>query len=215
MTATLSLTETIIERLEMGEEEVCVVASVDEYFELLDELEEQPYIVTYQENEIVAKMGEATESHELLCGNVIGIFYMNYLQKPDYRVYGSNCAVYNIELERGYDPDVLVVKGKPQLYDRPKRVKPILNPYIVVEVLSDSNQGKRFQQKLHFYKHIPTLQYLILIDQHDAFVETFERTADPNTWTNRVHEGKDSVVNIDGFDIPLSSIYQNVLYFNQ
>jgi Uma2 family endonuclease len=212
MVATLSLTETIIERLEGGEVEVRVSATVDEYFELLDELEEQPYTVTFTENEIIAKMGEATASHELLCGNMIGIFYMNYIQKPNYRVYGSNCAVYNIEQEKGYDPDVLVVKGLPQLFDRPKRVKPILNPHIVVEVLSDSNKGKDFKTKINFYKHINSIQYIILIDQYEAIVETFERTDDPTAWLNRVHEGENAKLSVDGFEIALSAIYQNVLF---
>lgn len=212
MIATLSLTETIIERLEMGEEEVRIGASLEEYCGLLDELEETPYIVTYHENEIIAKMGEATERHELLCGNIIYLFNKQYWG-TNHRVYGSNCAVYNIEQERGYDPDALVVKGQPQLYDRPKRVKPILNPYIIVEVLSNSNKGESFQRKISFYKHISTLQYLVLIDQYDAVVETFERASTPNTWTNRVYEGKEAVLSIDGFDIALSAIYQNVLYF--
>ncbi len=214
MTTTLSLAETIIERLEMGEAEVRVGASVDEYCELLDELEELPYVITYADYEIVAKMGEATERHELLCGNIIGIFYMNYLGKPSYRVYGSNCAVYSIDDERGYDPDALVVKGLPQLYDRPKRVKPILNPYIVVEVLSDSNKGKDFKNKINFYKKISTVQHIVLIDQHEAMIETFDRSDDPATWLNRVFTNENDILKIATFDVPLRSVYQNVLYFN-
>jgi Uma2 family endonuclease len=214
MTTTLSLTDTIIERLEMGESELRIGASVEEYFEMLDAFEEQPYIITYEDDEIIAKMGEATERHELLCGNIIGIFYMNYLHKSGYRVYGSNCAVYSIDDNRGYDPDALVVKGTPQLYDRPKRVKPILNPFIVVEVLSDSNKGKDFKNKINFYKRISTVQHIILIDQHEAMIETFDRSNDPATWLNRVFTNESDVLTIDTFDVSLRSVYQNVLFFN-
>jgi Uma2 family endonuclease len=212
MVATLSLTETIIERLEMGEEEVRIGASVKEYFELLDDFEEQPYIITYADYEIIAKMGEATERHELLCGNMIYLLNKNYWGTNG-RVYGSNCAVYSIEDERGYDPDALVVKGTPQLYDRPKRVKPILNPYIIVEVLSDSNKGKDFKNKINFYKRITSVQQIILIDQHEAMIETFDRTDEPTAWLNRVFTNEKDVLKIDTFDISLRSIYQNVFFF--
>jgi Uma2 family endonuclease len=203
----------IIERLEMGESELRIGASVEEYFEMLDAFEEQPYIITYEDDEIIAKMGEATERHELLCGNVIYLLNKNYWG-TNARVYGSNCAVYSIDDNRGYDPDALVVKGTPQLYDRPKRVKPILNPFIVVEVLSDSNKGQNFKDKINFYKRISTVQHIILIDQHEAMIETFDRSNDPATWLNRVFTNENDVLTIDTFDVSLRSVYQNVLFFN-
>lgn len=212
MVAVASLSHSIKERLEMGEEVVRIGASLDEYFELLDELEDTPYLVIYEQDEVVATMGEASEMHELLCGNLIYLLNKNYWN-TDTRVYGSNCAVYIEACQRGYDPDIVVVKGPSVLYDRPKRVKPILNPRLLVEVLSDSNKGVNFSRKLNCYQLIPSVEQVVLIDQHEPIVNVFERTKQPNEWLERIYNNFEAVVRLDGFEIELKEIYRNVLYF--
>jgi Uma2 family endonuclease len=211
MIEVVSLSDTIKERLESGEEEVRMAGSVEDYFELLDELENTPYLVTYGNDEIIATMGEATEMHELLCGNVIYLFNKNYWGS-DTRVYGSNCAVFVEACQKGYDPDVVVVRGVSQLHDRPKRVKPILNPLILVEVLSDSNRGASFTRKINCYKQIPSVQEIVLIDQYESIVNVLKKTAKPNEWLDTTYQNMEGIIQLDSLEISLKDIYRNVLY---
>ena len=83
MVALESLIDTLRERLKT-EAVVRVPASLEEYFELIQDCE---FDVEYIDHEIVATMSQASEIHELLVANFIGLLFIKFQAKSDCRVY--------------------------------------------------------------------------------------------------------------------------------
>lgn len=79
-------------------------------------------------------------------------------------------------------PDALVVCGKADLEDDARDT--LLNPTVLVEVLSDSSEaydrGKKFEQ----YRSIPSFTEYLLVAQDQVLIEHFSRQAD-DSWVLR------------------------------
>ncbi|MCA9909664.1 MAG: Uma2 family endonuclease, partial [Anaerolineae bacterium] len=73
-------------------------------------------------------------------------------------------------------PDVMVVCGEPELYDDKGDV--LLNPTVIVEVLSPSTEAYDRTMKFEHYQTLPTLQEYILIAQDQRAVEQYTRGSD-------------------------------------
>ena len=152
MVALESLIDTLRERLKT-EAVVRVPASLEEYFELIQDCE---FDVEYIDHEIVATISQASEIHELLVANFIWLLGNAFLNTES-RVYSSNRPVYVADCQRVFNADALVVGGKTELHHPERAIAATLNPMIVVEVLSESNKDKDFTEKLNCYKAIPSL----------------------------------------------------------
>ena len=68
-------------------------------------------------------------------------------------------------------PDVVVVDGKPYYEDDHKDI--IMNPTLIVEVLSESTEGFDRGDKFKSYRQIQSLKEYILIDSRKKAVEQF------------------------------------------
>lgn len=200
-----SLIDTLRERLKT-EAVVRVPASLDEYFELIQDCE---FDVAYIDHEIVATMSQASEIHELLVATIIRLLGNAFLNTES-RVYGSNRPIYIADCQRAFNADALVVKGKTELYHRERAIAATLNPMIVVEVLSESNKDKDFTEKLNCYKTIPSLQQIIQIDQYKPFVSTYVRLPQPHQWLNTDYNSMDEAILVADFEIPMRDLYRNV-----
>src|ERR1700712_3536105 len=126
----IRLNDEQVETLESGEL-VSISASWEEFEEFLAETD---YRVEYHNGQIII-MGLATFIHELLVSQLIYLLKGFYLGKPFY-VAGSNAGIRKDGKKGHYNGDVLVVKGKPVFQGKSRSI--IVNPYIIVEVLSES-----------------------------------------------------------------------------
>ena len=179
MVITKNLTEQITEQLKI-KELVAISASEKEYLEIAQTL---PFKVEYYNCEIIT-MGFATLWHEAITSNVIWIFQNFFIEKDDILVMSSNSGIQIQKFEGGYYmPDVLVVKGNPQFKENSKCI--INNPFIIVEVLSDSTANFDKNDKLEEYQILESLQHIIFVHQKKVSVSTYTRTDKPNTWINQ------------------------------
>ena len=107
-------------------------------------------------------------------------------------------------------PDVTVICGKPELHLY-KNTQTLLNPTLIVEVLSTTTEKYDRGDKFENYKLIPSLSDYILVAQDRARVEHFVRQAD-DSWSFTVSGGLDSTVKIDTLEceLPLAEIYLKV-----
>jgi Uma2 family endonuclease len=114
-------------------------------------------------------------------------------------------------------PDVMVICGPVEL-SREDRLDTVLNPIVIVEVLSDSTRDYDRGQKPRLYREIPTLLDYVLVEQSRVYVEHLslksaaaDRSAD-DSWTRRIHEDIGQVVSIASLtvDLPLEEIYEGV-----
>jgi Uma2 family endonuclease len=192
----------IKERIAM-EEVVNIPASWEEFYELFMDCE---YRIEYYQNEIIS-MGFASDAHELIVANIIGLLHNFYL-KTDYRVYGSNRLVYVESKNAGFNPDALVVKGQP-LFFTYNKLKATTNPYLVVEVLSKSTYEYDLFEKLPCYKLLESLEYAIIVSQNQVFVSVYKRLQN-NQWLNTDYFNLSDEVEIGDVKVLLSEIYNKI-----
>ncbi|MFN0214601.1 MAG: Uma2 family endonuclease [Saprospiraceae bacterium] len=186
--------KTFEERAALGLRELRVPATWEQYLDLADSCD---YRVHYREGHIISfleieektstVMGEATIPHEKLVmrfGTQLSILLDDL--KSDFNVLGSNTKIFIGENRRGYNADVTVVKGDPVLkeYQANKRKsKGLLNPWLIVEVLSNSTRDFDMSEKLNDYKQIPGLQQIIFAEQGKPWASTYIRVSEKE-WQN-------------------------------
>ncbi len=117
-------------------------------------------------------MAGGSERHNLIAGNIITELNIQ-LRKAPCRVYPSDLKVRVPESRKFFYPDVSVVCGETEFADDERDV--ILNPVLVIEVLSEStaafDRGKKFQS----YQQIESLQEYLLVAQDEYVVEHYLR----------------------------------------
>jgi Uma2 family endonuclease len=191
------------------QDQVRIPATEQDYFDLMAEENDAVYL-EFNTDHLIARPNVNTENHELVTANVIGLLYVQFLQKPGYRVFGSNRPVYVMGCQKGFAADVLAVKGPTELYPCERDMAATLNPWLLVEVISDSNRGPEFQRKLHCYKQIPALQHILLIEPDAMLVSAYSRTERPNQWLNIDYVSPDEAVAIGDFSLPLADLYRHI-----
>ena len=108
-------------------------------------------------------------------------------------------------------PDVIVVCREPQFED--KEVDTLLNPTLLVEVLSQSTERYDRIAKTSYYRTIDSLQEHLLVAQHEVRVEQYLRQ--PNgQWSQTQYTSPDSVVQLPSIDcsLRLSDIYDKIVF---
>ena len=107
-------------------------------------------------------------------------------------------------------PDLSVVCGKPILAD--DRQDNLLNPALIIEVLSPSTESYDRGLKFQLYRTIESLKDYILVTQTGVLIEHFTRQAAGNVWTLRDYQQMNEALAIDsiGVQIPLALIYERV-----
>ncbi|GAB4015181.1 Uma2 family endonuclease [Spirosoma koreense] len=198
----IQLRDEQVETLERGGL-VAIPASWEEFEDFLTETN---YQAEYYNGQIIL-MGLATFIHELLVSQLIYLLKGFYLGKP-YYVAGSNAGIRK-EGEKGhYNADVLVIKDRPVYQKGSQSI--IANPYLIVEVLSESTLNYDLGAKRRKYEQIDSLQEIIFVDPLDREVIVCRRTEKVNVWTETLYTSPDEPVSIDGFELTLKEIFANL-----
>lgn len=202
---------TLAERLELGPDTVRFPASWNEYLDLLEVCE---YTIEYANEEIIA-MSIASDPHEAIVANILGVLYHVLRNSPDMQARGSNRHVFIPEFEADYAPDAHVVKGLPIEHVLRKGLTANLNPRILFEVLSPSTRDADWSEKLPRYKRIASARQIIYIEQSRPFVTVFNRIADTNRWETEDFDGLNQVVIIEGQGVSLKDLYRKVIFLGK
>lgn len=123
-------------------------------------------------------MTVASRNHNLITVNVAAAL-SEQLRRRQCEVYASDMRV-KVSPPRLYTyPDVIVVCGTPHFEDDVNDT--LLNPTILIEVLSKSTEAYDRGLKFELYRGLESLQEFILIAQNKRQVEHYRRQAD-NRW---------------------------------
>ena len=165
----------------------------------------------FYRGEIFALAGGSAD-HSLIAGNLVHALN-SLLDARPCRVFTSDMRLL-IQRSGLYTyPDVSVVCGKVQFVER--RDDTLLNPLLIFEVLSKATRSYDRGAKFDFYKVIPGLQEVVLVESEHARVECYRR-AEGDKWTFDAYDGLDAVARIEsvGCDVPLRSIYHKVSWLD-
>jgi Uma2 family endonuclease len=167
-----------------------------------------PYKNEYIAGQIVAMSG-ASQEHNLITGNIFRVVSTQLLDRPC-QVYVSDMRV-KVSARGMYTyPDVVAVCGPPQFEERD--VDTLLNPTLIVEVLSPSTEAYDRGAKFGYYQMLPSLQEYVLVAQDHARVEQFIRAEDNWVYTATIDPA--AVVRLPsiGCELPVAEVYRKVVF---
>lgn len=109
-------------------------------------------------------------------------------------------------------PDVLIVCEEPLLEDLGKDT--LLNPQIVIEVLSPSTESYDRSDKFIHYQSIASLKEYILVAQDRPQVVQYSRQPDGTDWNSSWRNGLSESLKFKSIacDIELSEIYSRIIF---
>lgn len=157
---------------------------------------------------VMYAMAGASERHNLITANVI-ITIGVQLRKTPCKVYPSDMKVCLPDSRKFFYPDISVVCGETRFADKERDV--LLNPLLVVKVLSEStaayDRGKKFQS----YQQIESLQEFLLIAQDEFVVEHYARQPD-GKWLYTKATGLEAALSLPSLrcEIALRDVYDKV-----
>jgi Uma2 family endonuclease len=165
------------------------------------------YRSEYFDGETFAMAG-GSPNHSLIKVNVTGELRARLKDRP--------CAAYNSDLRvliaatglYAY-PDASVIRGPLEFDDA--RQDTVLNPAVLVEVLSESTEAYDRGKKFGHYRQIPSLREYLLVCQDEPRIEAFHRN-DDGTWTLVEVAGLDGRLPLTplGIELALREVYAKV-----
>lgn len=106
-------------------------------------------------------------------------------------------------------PDIVLVCGKPEIVTE-KGQESLLNPTVIVEVLSASTEQYDRTAKFQHYQTIEAFQEYLLVSQDQTRVDHYSRNEDH--WILRTYFLPQSTIQLDsiGATLTLAQIYENI-----
>lgn len=129
---------------------------------------------------------------------------------------GRPCSVLSNEIKvrmpdsrKFFYPDIAVLCGEPQFHD--ERTDTILNPVLIIEVLSKSTEAFDRGDKFLAYQRLDSLREYLLVSQDKALVEQFVKQSD-GKWAYTAVIGRESSLQLPSVEcaLELSAVYDKV-----
>ncbi|MBC7869360.1 MAG: Uma2 family endonuclease [Chitinophagaceae bacterium] len=155
-------------------------------------------------------MAGASPAHVLIATNASGILYVQLRKRP--------CAVYQTDLRvkvKGGGlytyPDIVVVCGSPEYADEKRDM--IVNPTLIIEVLSSSTESYDRGEKFRGYRNLDSLQEYLLIAQDTPRIERYLRQSS-NEWLLTEITGLDATLELPSIQCTLAlvDVYEKVTF---
>lgn len=176
----------------------------------------EEYLVSERESEIrneyfdgeIFAMAGASREHNQIASNIVRILGNQLLEKPC-SVFSSDMKVKMKEIGKYTYPDIVVVCEKEEFENENNDV--LLNPVVIIEILSDSTEAYDRGDKFAHYQSLDSFVEYVLISQYFWRVEKFTRQ-DDGTWIYSKYETDGNVVKIEAVncELPVSEIYRKV-----
>ena len=122
-------------------------------------------------------MSGATREHRKIVLNVATELNNQFVDRP--------CEVYPLDMRTKVSPtglytypDIAAVCGEPEFEDA--NFDTLLNPQLIIEILSDSTESYDRGKKFAHYRTIETLREYVLVSQTECRIERFTRQDDGN-----------------------------------
>ena len=161
----------------------------------------------YDRGRIIAMAG-ASREHNLIALNVGGSLNIQLRERPC-EAYQADMRV-KVDGDRYVYPDVVVACGDPQFED--DQLDILLNPTLIVEVLSPSTEDRDRREKYDQSLAIDSLQEYLMIAQDEIRVEHHSRR--DGAWDTVVATDRDATIRLGSIGCALSvrEVYAKVKF---
>jgi Uma2 family endonuclease len=155
-------------------------------------------------------MALRTPEHAAICGNVLTLLNVQ-LQGRRCRVFSSDLRVRVVATGLATYPDVTVVCGKLELDPEDRKGHTVVNPRVVVEILSPSTEEYDRMEKLSQYQKIPGLDEVVLVahDRHE--IEVVRREPDGSWSRHLARDAETARLTSVECNLPVAEVYRNPL----
>ncbi len=160
----------------------------------------------YVDGRIFAMVG-ASREHNLISLNIAGEF-RSQLKGRNCETYVNDMRVKPASANRYYYPDLAVACGKPEFEDGHSDT--LLNPTVLVEILSASTEADDRGSKFTAYRRIESLQEYLLVAQDKPLIEHYRRQGE--SWLLTETEGLEGIVKLVaiGCSLAMREVYGRV-----
>src|SRR5215475_4065100 len=189
-----------------------LIYTVEQYLEMERASKERH---EYLDGYVYNMAGESTE-HSTINANLIATLVAQLRGKPC-RAFSPNMKIRSGPLFKEQKTnkgmfsyaDVSVVCGEQQFHDKFQDI--LLNPIVIIEILSESTEGfDRGEKFIRYRTHIPTLQDYVLVLQTLPLIQVYSRHSDGWLMTDALGlEGSIRVPSID-CHLSMSEVYDRV-----
>ena len=161
----------------------------------------------YIDGEMFAMSG-ATREHTKIVANISAELTNQFMDRP--------CEVYPLDMRTKVSPaglytypDIAAVCGEPEFEDA--HLDTLLNPNLIIEVLSDSTESYDRGKKFAHYRTIHSLREYVLVSQNECRIERFSRQDDGN-WLYSESTDPDGSVELTSVAcrLSLSRVYHKI-----
>ena len=140
--------------------------TIEEYLQMEETSAEKH---EYYQGEIFAMSG-AKVQHNVIVGNLYGYLFQK-LKAKSCKPFNSDQRIYVEKNSLFTYPDISIVCGDPETRNNDELN--LVNPTVIIEVLSSSTKNYDRGEKFKLYRDIPTLKEYTLVDSESISVEAF------------------------------------------
>jgi Uma2 family endonuclease len=179
--------------------------TLEEYAELEKSSEER---LEYFDGNVWSMAGASPTHEEIVINTATEL--KNKLRGKNCRVFGSNLRV-KVPVYKPYRyPDVTALCEQP-IYEDFYDLKMLVNPALIVEILSPSTEAFDESDKFTYYKSIKSFTEYLLISQSRPHVALFTKR-DETVWLHREYNSLDESVYLSSLDceISVAEIYSGI-----
>ena len=173
---------------------------------------EATYKSEYFDGEIFAMAG-ASEEHNLIAGNIFASFH-SQVRKQGCRAYISDMRIDMSKKGLYAYPDVVVVCGESEFSDKHK--DNLINPKVIIEVLSKSTEAKDRGFKFMRYRKLDSFAEYLLVSQDKPNVEQYVRQSNNSWLMMEINSLEDSVrLSSVPCELKMPDIYEAITFASE
>lgn len=138
-----------------------------------------PYKSEYLDGEVRA-MGYTSDNHGLIVGGIM-LAIGECLRKKGCKLYPADRLIYSESCNLFAYPDLVILCQPPEFKTYRGEMQALINPTILIEVLSETTAEYDRVRKLPCYRHIQSVEHILLVESERQAVEHHQRVQ-PNQW---------------------------------
>lgn len=147
----------------------------------------------------------------------ISTFLNIALRDTNFQIYNGDLRIWIPDFNHGTYADVFAIAGEPEFND--PRQDEILNPLLIIEVLSPSTQAYDRSEKFRKYRSIPSFCEYLLVSQNEPYIEHYQKLDRGDRWEWQTYERMEDAIALQSLnsqnlkiELPMSEIYRRVTF---
>ncbi|GAA4448476.1 Uma2 family endonuclease [Nibrella saemangeumensis] len=164
----------------------------------------------YYRGQLIVTTG-AGNNHNIITGNLIGELH-HYLKEKPCTLYHSDMRLFIPDGTTYAYPDLMIVSGLKYFTDEKKDT--LVNPLLIIEVLSPGTEAYDRGEKFRKYRTIPSLQEYVMVSSEKVNIEVYQKI--DGHWLLSDSQNPDGTVQLEsiGYNLTLAAVYAQVEDFD-